>query len=218
MGRMNGGVLAKVAVADPESCPVSSLSEGGRVTSVSQGQATNGRIPVEVTTEGGIDQVEDAQQVFSYESETVYRLAREVGSGCACERIQQRGCPVRDVRAVDGTLVLSFIAPNLEGLREVVRSLRSRAESVRIKCLKHSDDAAADSDPVLLDRSAFTARQREVLRTAHDMGYFEHPKQANASEVAVELDIARATFSEHLGAAQRKLMDALLADDVTDDG
>jgi predicted DNA binding protein len=210
---MNGGVLAKVAVADPECCPVSSLSEGTRITSVSQGRPMDGQVPVEVTTDDRFDDSVEARRVFSNESETVYRTTREADLNCACERIQQLGCPVRDVRAADGTLVLSFIAPNLEGLRSVVSSLRTTADSVRIRCLKHSDDALADADPILLDRSSFTDRQREVLETAHRMGYFEHPKRANGSEVADELGIAQATFAEHLGAAQQKLMDALLADE-----
>jgi predicted DNA binding protein len=67
-----------------------------------------------------------------------------------------------------------------------------------------------ESDLVFVDRSVLTERQREVLETAHEMGYFEHPKGANAGEVADELDISTSTFSEHLAASQRKLMDALL--------
>jgi hypothetical protein len=42
------------------------------------------------------------------------------------------------------------------------------------------------------------------------MGYFEHPRTANAGEVADELDISRSTFAEHLAAAQSKLLDAVL--------
>jgi predicted DNA binding protein len=55
-----------------------------------------------------------------------------------------------------------------------------------------------------------------VLRTAHQLGYFEHPKGANAGEVAESLDITTATFIQHLSAAQQKLLDSVLApcDDV----
>jgi predicted DNA binding protein len=55
-----------------------------------------------------------------------------------------------------------------------------------------------------------TDRQREVLRTAHEMGYFEYPRGANAGEVATALDIEPSTFTEHLNAAQSKLLDELL--------
>jgi len=38
------------------------------------------------------------------------------------------------------------------------------------------------------------------------MGYFERPKRANATEIAADLGIAQSTFTEHLMAAQRKLL------------
>jgi predicted DNA binding protein len=43
------------------------------------------------------------------------------------------------------------------------------------------------------------------------MGYFERPECANATEVAAELDINRATFAEHLSAAHRKLLKDVFA-------
>ena len=42
------------------------------------------------------------------------------------------------------------------------------------------------------------------------MGYFDHPKGANAGDVADALDISRSTFTEHLAAAQTKLLEAVL--------
>jgi len=42
------------------------------------------------------------------------------------------------------------------------------------------------------------------------MDCFDHPKGANAGEVADALDISRSTFAEHLSAAQSKLFDAVL--------
>ena len=42
------------------------------------------------------------------------------------------------------------------------------------------------------------------------MGYFEYPRESNASEVAAALDIEPSTFTQHLNAAQTKLLDELL--------
>ena len=56
---------------------------------------------------------------------------------------------------------------------------------------------------------ALTDRQREVLTVAHEMGYFEHPRDANAEAVAADLDITPSTFAEHLAAAQSKLVDSI---------
>jgi predicted DNA binding protein len=42
------------------------------------------------------------------------------------------------------------------------------------------------------------------------MGYFNHPRDANATAVAEDLDISPATFAEHLALAQSKLLDSIL--------
>jgi predicted DNA binding protein len=42
------------------------------------------------------------------------------------------------------------------------------------------------------------------------MGYFGRPREANATEVAAELGINPATFSEHLATAQAKLLEDVL--------
>jgi predicted DNA binding protein len=68
-------------------------------------------------------------------------------------------------------------------------------------------------DRVFINRGRLTDRQREVLETAYEMGYFERPKQANATEIATDLGIAQSTFTEHLMTAQRKLLDDALETD-----
>lgn len=209
---MTTGVLATVTVRNPEACPVASLSDGGHIQSVSQGQPSDGSIPVEVTASEEMPNDDGiAEQVFSYESETVYRLERDVGQGCACERVELHGCPVRNVTARDGKLVLTFIAPDLEMLRTVIDTLRDGAATVSIKCLRRSGNED-EAEPVFVDKSAFTPRQREVLQRAHEMGYFAHPKHANAGEVAADLGIAASTLAEILSAAQTKLMDAIFTE------
>lgn len=51
-----------------------------------------------------------------------------------------------------------------------------------------------------------TERQQEVLQTAFEMGYYEWPRDCTGQDVADEFDITSATFSEHLFAAERKLL------------
>ncbi|PSQ41211.1 helix-turn-helix domain-containing protein, partial [Halobacteriales archaeon SW_12_71_31] len=81
-----------------------------------------------------------------------------------------------------------------------------------VRYLVHAgvDGEGDDGDRTLVDRDALTDRQREVLRTAYEMGYFEYPRESNATEVAAALDISPSTLAEHLAAAQGKLLDELL--------
>jgi len=59
-----------------------------------------------------------------------------------------------------------------------------------------------------LDR--LTDRQREVIETAWEMGYYEVPREVPASAVATELDLDGSTVSEHLQRAERNLLSQLL--------
>ncbi|GAA0644817.1 helix-turn-helix domain-containing protein [Salarchaeum japonicum] len=59
---------------------------------------------------------------------------------------------------------------------------------------------------------ALTDRQRTVLTAAYENGYFEWPRDASGDDLAAALDIAPATFHQHLRAAHRNLLDELLAD------
>jgi len=43
-----------------------------------------------------------------------------------------------------------------------------------------------------------TDKQREVLDTAREMGYFEVPRDATAAEIAEELDISPQAVSERM--------------------
>lgn len=58
-------------------------------------------------------------------------------------------------------------------------------------------------------RAHLTERQREVVRAAFEAGYYEWPREATGEEVAEQLGITSATFSEHVHAAERKLFAAM---------
>lgn len=52
-----------------------------------------------------------------------------------------------------------------------------------------------------------TDRQREVIQTAYDMGYYAVPKEVSSEDIAAELDIDPSTVAEHLQRAERNLLD-----------
>ncbi|MDF9744014.1 helix-turn-helix domain-containing protein [Natrinema salsiterrestre] len=55
-------------------------------------------------------------------------------------------------------------------------------------------------------RARLTERQREVLEAALEAGYYEWPRDCSGEAVAAELGITSPTFSEHIHAAERKLL------------
>lgn len=60
-----------------------------------------------------------------------------------------------------------------------------------------------------LDR--LTDRQREVIQTAYDMGYYEVPRPVSTEEVAAEFDLDSSTVAEHLQRAERNLLSVHLS-------
>jgi predicted DNA binding protein len=207
------GVRAGVAIHGAGNCPVvaASTAHDGPITGVNWTHAGDthteefrARDPDAVDRAEGVPA---AASVVDLGDERVYRYDRPREGECACRTIEELDCPIADARAEDGVLLLTLHLPDLERLREVVSALDGVAERIEVRYLVHGA-AGGDAlpDRTLVDRGRLTDRQCEVLRTAYRMGYFERPRDANASAVAEALDIAPSTFAEHLAAAQRKLL------------
>jgi predicted DNA binding protein len=64
-----------------------------------------------------------------------------------------------------------------------------------------------EDDRVLSD---LTERQREVLKVAAELGYYDVPRSATHDEVAEELGCAPSTASEHLRKIESKIVEALV--------
>jgi PAS domain S-box-containing protein len=58
-----------------------------------------------------------------------------------------------------------------------------------------------------------TDRQREVLLTAYESGFFESPRQTTGEQLAELLDLSQPTVTHHLREAQRRLYAAMLDED-----
>ena len=212
------GVRAELVFERASDCPVATASTAvdGPATDISWTAATENRVTEQVTIAGsGDDHPTDDQfePVFDYGSRQVYAFERDASDPCICEHIEQTVGPVTETYAVDGALHVTLHASDVDMLRDLLSDLRERFGDVRVEYLVRSrtDDDAADLVPVDLRR--LTERQREVLETAHEMGYFAYPRGANAGEVATALGIGTSTFTEHLNAAQSKLLDDLLLRD-----
>lgn len=213
------GIRAEIVVADPGQCEVAAASgDCGPVGDVSRGTVpatTDGNVRDEFTVydEDAPAELAGAEAIFRDDCRTIYRSVRTVGRGCVCERVEREGCTVRHVRAVDGRLHVTFLATDLDAIRNVVASVGESHDGVRIDKLVRASPSADESPLWVADPDRLTQRQREVLETAHRMGYFEHPREASAAEVAEELGVATPTFTEHLAAAQRKVLEECLGSD-----
>lgn len=58
--------------------------------------------------------------------------------------------------------------------------------------------------------SVLTDRQLSVVRRAHKMGFFDHPRRADARTIADALGMRHTTFLTHIRKAQKRMLDELL--------
>ena len=217
---MGSGIRAELRIDADGACPVVEAAKAAGSPTFSISRAVDpsgtGRVTAEFMLDGvageGLADDEDVDAVFTYGSKTVYRLTHGRHGDCPCESVERFDCPIVDAHTRDGLLYLVFHAADVAQLRDIIATLRAEYPQVDIQRLLRSEGEEGGKDLVFVDRGRLTERQREVLETAHRMGYFERPKGANAGDVADELDISRSTFTEHLAAAQTKLLDAILED------
>jgi hypothetical protein len=210
---MSAGIRATVAFREPGDCPVAACSVGveGPIehvsTSVVSADVTES--VTEFLAPAGIEQA-GVEPVFEYGAETLYRARQGGHERCPCACLGRHGCPIHRYTAEDGALTLVFHAATFEQLQSVVAALRDQYAPIDVRRLLQPPLDGSPEDRVFVNRGKLTDRQREVLVTAYEMGYFERPRRANASEVAAALDIAQSTLSEHLVTAQRKLLTDIL--------
>ena len=195
-----------------ESCPVAqeSLRNDAEVVEVNRARIEGADSVVEeVVFAGEVDAADESfTELFSAGGRSSYRYDRDDVHRCACDQVETSlEHPISKVRITNGTLYVTVNLDDIENLPSMVETLRDDFDSVSVCRIDHSNGTETE-DLMTFDRSDLTQRQREVYRTAYEMGYFEHTRRATASEIAEELDIAVSTFTEHLSIVQSKMADA----------
>jgi hypothetical protein len=102
----------------------------------------------------------------------------------------------------EGSASMSLVGPQ-ESISGTIREYEAAGVSPDLRKLGSYD---GHDDPV----DALTDRQREVLQTAFDMGYYEVPREVSTEGVAAELDLDPSTVTEHLQRAERNVLSRIL--------
>lgn len=210
------GIRVTVEFSTPEGCPIAELARRSSTTirdittSVTADGA--GSVSEFLVDADAVPDDYDHDPVFTYTGRHCYRIPHG-DADCPCACLGAHDTPVDRFVATSGALRLVFHARDFETLQALVADLRDRYPGVDIQRLIRAPTEGAPRDVVFVDRSRLTDRQLEVLRASYDAGYFARPREASAAEVAADLGIATSTFTEHLHAAQRKLLRDILERD-----
>lgn len=98
----------------------------------------------------------------------------------------------------DGTVVLSMFGPDDE-IQEAIEGI-----SIPVDVTVEAVGSLADTTTVI--EGHFTDRQREVVETAVELGYYDIPRSTSQEDIAAELDCAPSTIAEHLRKAEARLI------------
>ncbi|PSP75777.1 helix-turn-helix domain-containing protein [Halobacteriales archaeon QS_3_64_16] len=114
---------------------------------------------------------------------------------------QEAGLPIEPpVWIEDGEATLELTAPR--------NRLSALGEALEEFGLHYTvEHISEDVDPETL----LTDRQRRVLRTAVDRGYYDTPRECTLTELATELDVAKSTLSEVLHRAEGRVLKQVVA-------
>ena len=210
---MGSGIRAEVALPTSAPSPFEGITdEATPIYSVarSMSDVDSDVVVLEFIADADLPVPDHVDVVFDYGEKAAYRFETDRADDSPFSILDRHGVPVTETTIRDGQLLVTFHATDLPTLRSVLDAFRSACTDMQVLRLLQSSSTPEESDLVTFDRSELTERQREVLTAAYEAGYFDHPKGANAGDVAELLGIDRSTFSEHIAAAQRKLLSSVL--------
>ncbi|RBI62591.1 helix-turn-helix domain-containing protein [halophilic archaeon] len=130
---------------------------------------------------------------------------------CPAVSLAELGTLPRTVRSVngEGVIVTELPSPSMDESTAIVDAFLSEYPEAELDSKREKNHLTP-----LFSSWAFnqvlhehlTDRQQTVLRTAFEAGYYEWPRECTGKEIAEELGISSATFSQHVHAAERKIM------------
>lgn len=140
-----------------------------------------------------------------------------------CELLVRKPTPERVVvehggrfegAVVEGdTTTVTAAVPNADAISEIVAAIEDTFGAATVVGIRGSVSDAWSRGHAGRDRlEGLTDRQRDVLLYAFHAGYYENPRGVSATELAERFDVARATLTQHLRTAERKVFHDVLTE------
>lgn len=111
----------------------------------------------------------------------------------------------------NGSILFDLLVEDRESISESVALLKEFG-SVQVERI--SNDFQSEVVPSVTEwqnlLGSFSERQRTVVNTALEMGYYELPREATLEEIADEAGVAKTTVSQHLRKAENELIKFVL--------
>lgn len=216
----DGYVIVELAV-DGAGCPLVEATRDHDVVLEERPPAirSDGTPRVHFDAEGDVDAMESTVENHEAVSEVQFTESGSVGTcrasidgECLLAPLVDAGFIPHEIRIENGVERLWGSVPGRDTLADVIAAAREHG-SVRLeRATTVSDEPATETSPRDRPDTALTKRQRDAVAAAQAMGYFEVPREADATAVADELGISKSAFLDRLKRAQATLFENLFSD------
>jgi PAS domain S-box-containing protein len=121
------------------------------------------------------------------------------------------GGRIKNLRVEDGVHCVTAEFPVEVQIHAVVKTLESSYDTVSLAAQRETQRPLQTRQGLRASfQESLTERQWSAIQTAFFAGYFEWPRESTGEEVAESLGISPSTLHQHLRAAERKLLEAIL--------
>ena len=127
--------------------------------------------------------------------------------------LAEAGFGLVSLYASDGDTRLIAEVPSDEDVTRVLDALSNHWDDVELVAKRQTPTRGVDLTVPADGAAGLTDRQRSVLETAFEAGYYDWPRGHTAEEIAESLDIASATLHQHLRAAEHALVSSFVGDE-----
>lgn len=159
----------------------------------------------------GDDDVAAASVLWAHEGDALVEF--QLRESSVPSRFADRGVDTRDLVVEDGVARFTLAFPADRDAREVVNILEADHPDVELVAYREIDRPQRTPREAWAELAdELTPRQTTALTKAYVSGFFDWPRDVTGDDLADSMDITRATFHQHLRAAERKLVSAFFDD------
>ncbi|MFA9415473.1 PAS domain-containing protein [Natrinema sp. HArc-T2] len=169
-------------------------------------------------TEDAVEGLDGLVEAFPHWTAVTYRST----DGVTNFELRLSGSPVlSELASLGGTIDSAVIedgdyqitlhfAPGVDS-RQVIDAVRTTFPTAEL--LKHRQISRPETTERVRHvlTGELTERQRAALKAAYHAGFFEWPRDATGEDISESLEIAPATFHQHLRRAQKQVFESLLS-------
>lgn len=123
--------------------------------------------------------------------------------------LAERGVRICEIGVVDGVATIELELPSEGDIRAVADLLSERYPETDIVAQRERERPPSTRQAFVADvEDRLTERQLTALQKAHVSGFYEWDRPVTGDTLAESMGIGRATYHQHLRAAERKLIEA----------